>query len=199
MTSAKHASLCPVTGIGHATSGDWRQRRLASKAPSAWAVAATSLAATVVVTTLWAPWSVTELPRSVRLSSELGGDLSLAVGAGESIAFSPDGALVALVARNAAGETRQLYIRRLEQLQTTALYGTEGAENPFFSPDSQWVAFFADGKLKRIAVAGGAPQTVCEAPNGRGGTGRRTETSCSRRHKAEAWCRYRTRAGHPSR
>ena len=50
--------------------------------------------------------------------------------------------------------------------QATALPGTDGAESPFFSPDGQQIAFFAGGKLKRISVTGGAPVTVCDAPNG---------------------------------
>ena len=54
-------------------------------------------------------------------------------------------------------------------MQATALAGTDGADSPFFSPDGQQIAFFAGGKLKRISVAGGAPVTLCDAPNGRGG------------------------------
>jgi serine/threonine-protein kinase len=63
-----------------------------------------------------------------------------------------------------------LYVRSLDQLQATALSGTDGAETPFFSPDSQWLGFFASGKLKKIAVQGGAAVTLCDASSGRGGT-----------------------------
>jgi dipeptidyl aminopeptidase/acylaminoacyl peptidase len=59
----------------------------------------------------------------------------------------------------------RLYVRRLDQLAATSLAGTEGAAGPFFSPDGQWLGFFADGKLKKIAVTGGAPVTL--APDGR--------------------------------
>jgi len=64
----------------------------------------------------------------------------------------------------------QLYVRRLDQLQATSLAGTDDAQSPFFSPDGQWIAFFAGGKLKKIAVTGGAALTLCDAPTGRGGT-----------------------------
>ena len=60
-------------------------------------------------------------------------------------------------------------MRRLDQLQATPLSGTDDADSPFFSPDGQWIGFFADGKLKKIAVTGGAAVTLCDAPNGRGG------------------------------
>lgn len=50
----------------------------------------------------------------------------------------------------------------------TPIAGTEGASDPFFSPDSQWIGFFADGKLKKISVEGGAPITVCDGPSDRG-------------------------------
>ena len=48
--------------------------------------------------------------------------------------------------------------------------GTANAAGPFFSPDSQWIAFFADGQLKKVPVAGGTPVTLCEAPVGLGGS-----------------------------
>jgi len=50
---------------------------------------------------------------------------------------------------------RQLFVRKLDQLQPAPLAGTEGAEGPFFSPDGQWIGFFASGKLKKVSVAGG--------------------------------------------
>src|SRR4029077_14890718 len=52
----------------------------------------------------------------------------------------------------------------------TPLSGTDGAANPFFSPDGQWIAFFAGAKLKKVSVAGGAPLTLCDAAAGRGGS-----------------------------
>jgi serine/threonine-protein kinase len=65
-----------------------------------------------------------------------------------------------------------LYLRTMDALEAQAIPGTEpwGVENPFFSPDSQWVGFFAEGKLKKIPVTGGASQIVCDAADALGGS-----------------------------
>ncbi len=57
-----------------------------------------------------------------------------------------------------------LWLRPLSSLDARSLAGTEGAAQPFWSPDSRSIAFFAAGKLKRIDLSGGAPQTLCDAP-----------------------------------
>jgi serine/threonine-protein kinase len=56
---------------------------------------------------------------------------------------------------------RQLFVRKIDQLQATALGGTTNATIPFFSPDSQWIGFFADGHLKKVSVTGGAAVSLC--------------------------------------
>jgi len=65
-----------------------------------------------------------------------------------------------------------LSVRRLDQATTTTtrLAGTEGASLPFFSPNGQWVAYFAARKLQKVAVEGGAPIALCDAPFEGGGT-----------------------------
>ena len=83
--------------------------------------------------------------------------------------LSPNGEMLAFIARRSGGEARQIYVRRLDQLQAAPLAGTDGALNPFFSPDSQWIAFFADGKLKKIPALGGGAVTICAVLNNRGG------------------------------
>lgn len=84
------------------------------------------------------------------------------------MAISPDGtALVFMVRHNT---TSQLYLRRLDRLEAVPLKGTDDGLNPFFSPDGQWIAFFAAGKLKKMSVLGGTPVTLSDAPLGRGGT-----------------------------
>jgi DNA-binding winged helix-turn-helix (wHTH) protein len=83
--------------------------------------------------------------------------------------LSPDGRYLAI----AAG---QLWIRPLDAFETRPVSGTEGATFPFWSPDSQSVGFFAQGKLKKISVTGGLAQTICESPTGRGGTWSRDGT-----------------------
>jgi Tol biopolymer transport system component len=89
-------------------------------------------------------------------------------------AFSPDGSSVALIAESSsdtsAKSTRSLWIRQLDRAEPRELPGTEGALHPFWSPDGKSVGFFADGKLKRIAVAGGPPQVICDAPLAWGGS-----------------------------
>ena len=73
------------------------------------------------------------------------------------VAISPRGTHVVYSANNA------LSLRPLDQLQSTTIPGTDGAHNPFFSPDGQWLGFWADGQLKRVSVSGGAPVTLGEA------------------------------------
>jgi len=133
-----------------------------------WAMA--GALALVLMLVLWAPWrSVVAAPTLLRLNAELGADVSLAFGSGDAASLSPDGAVVAFVAQSSGGGSPQLYVRRLNQPLATPLSGTEGASSPFFSPDGQSLAFFADGKLKRIAIIGGAAVTVGDAPDPRGG------------------------------
>jgi serine/threonine-protein kinase len=133
-----------------------------------WAVAGALAFALVLV--LWAPWRKSlQVPAPLRLNAELGTDLSLTIGPGAAAILSPDGAVVAFVAQRSGGGSPQLYVRHLNQLQATPLSGTDDVESPFFSPDGQWIAFFAGGKLKKISVTGGAAVTLCDAPAGRGG------------------------------
>ena len=82
------------------------------------------------------------------------------------LALSPDGKNLVYVGHQAA--TTMLVLRALDRLEETPIAGTEGASDPFFSPDSQWIGFFADGKLKKISIQGGAPITICDGPSDRG-------------------------------
>jgi eukaryotic-like serine/threonine-protein kinase len=80
--------------------------------------------------------------------------------------LSPDGGSVAFIAR--VGKVTQLWIRPLDSFADRPLPGTEDVEFAFWSPDSRNLGFFAQGRLKRIAVAGGPPQTLCDADSNRG-------------------------------
>jgi len=79
---------------------------------------------------------------------------------------SPDGHSLVFAAMS-QGRAR-LYLRALDAAEARALNGTEGAQYPFWSPDSRSIGFFADSKLKRVEAAGGAPFTLCDAPDGKG-------------------------------
>jgi serine/threonine protein kinase/Tol biopolymer transport system component len=75
-----------------------------------------------------------------------------------TVAISPDGNWLAYVA--VRGSIQQLFLRAMDSLEVKPLPNTEGADTPFFSPDSRWLGFFADGKVKKIAVTGGAAVTL---------------------------------------
>jgi len=85
------------------------------------------------------------------------------------IAVSPDGRHIALVGINKEGRTR-LWIRSLDALTPRELAGSDGATSPFWSPDSRFVAFYADGKLKKIDIAGGPPVELCSISSFNSGT-----------------------------
>ena len=108
-------------------------------------------------------------PQQMRLSTEIGADASLNTSSGASAILSPDGTRLAFVAMG-TDQKQRIYVRPLDQLQATALSGTENALDLFFSPDGQWLGFFADAKLKKISVQGGAAVTLCDALQERGGS-----------------------------
>ena len=85
---------------------------------------------------------------------------------GVSVALSPDGTRLAYVARQ--GGLQQVYMRSLEGLDAKPVSGSEGGVEPFFSPDSQWLGFFAGGKLKKISVGGGEALSIADASDPRG-------------------------------
>jgi Tol biopolymer transport system component/predicted Ser/Thr protein kinase len=96
----------------------------------------------------------------VTTSNELGGG---------HLALSPDGAMLAFVAVDSVG-IRHLMVRALHALDAKELPATKGATYPFWSPDSRHIGFFQSGKLKKIEASGGPAVTICEVPDGRGGS-----------------------------
>jgi Tol biopolymer transport system component/predicted Ser/Thr protein kinase len=107
-------------------------------------------------------------PQVRRLAVALPADQRLVLADHPALALSPDGTRVVYVAESSGAV--QLYLRSMDRLEALPLAGTEGASSPFFSPDGQWIGFFADGKLNKVSVQGGPPVTLCDAPENRGAT-----------------------------
>lgn len=88
-------------------------------------------------------------------------DQRLEIGPAPPLALSADGTRLVYVARHAGRS--QLYFRNADEFEARALPGTEEAESPFFSPNGEWVGFFAESKLKKVALSGGTPSFICDA------------------------------------
>jgi serine/threonine protein kinase/Tol biopolymer transport system component len=146
-----------------------RHPQLARALPWAISVATSVLAVALVVVS--APWRPRIGVQPIRVNVRLGSDVSVAnvLPLSAHLALSPQGDVLAFVGQKAGG-TRQLYVRRLDQWQTVPLAGTDNGTDPFFSPDGRWIGFFADGKLKKMAVTGGAAVALCDVAGAAGGT-----------------------------
>jgi serine/threonine-protein kinase len=79
-----------------------------------------------------------------------------------AMALSPDGRT--LVVRSAAGSGSQLFLRRLDQLETMPIPGTQGADSPFFSPDGTWIGFWANGELRKLRAPDGPASAIARVP-----------------------------------
>ncbi len=85
-----------------------------------------------------------------------------------NVIVSPDGTKIAFVAATSKATT--LWVRSLAVDDARSLSGTDGASNPFWSPDGKRLGFFANGKLRTVDIAGGLPEAIADAPAGRGGS-----------------------------
>jgi len=111
----------------------------------------------------WSPWHNTErgtnpvmrFPINLPLTAPL-------VGGASTVAISPDGKYFVYLALSSGNS--KLFLRPIDQFSAQPMAGTDGANDPFFSPDGQWVAFFANGRLKKVSIFGGPPQDVCTVP-----------------------------------
>ena len=123
------------------------------------------------------PWQRDGSParsKEVKFSIALPEDERIATTELGAVSMSPDGRVIVYVAGR--GNTTQLMLRALDSGTARPMPGTFGAVSPFFSPDGEWVGFFADGKLKKAPVSGGAPIAICDAPDGLGGSWSRKGT-----------------------
>jgi Tol biopolymer transport system component len=113
---------------------------------------------------VWAAWHFRQMPAGERVFSlqiNPPDGAQFAFGANDSgISLSPDGRTAAYVATD-KGKTA-LWVQALAGTTARQIAGTEGAGLPFWSPNSQSIAFFAQGRLQRVDLAGGAPQTICD-------------------------------------
>ena len=137
-----------------------------SRSGTAWVVASVLLivAAAAILSARRLSNRVAELDRPVRASIVMPENTAI-----RGVALSPDGRRLAFVARDASGESH-LWVRALDSFAVTPLPGTGSSSFPFWSPDGRFIAFFADGDLKKIDASGGPPQVICDAPEARGGS-----------------------------
>ena len=140
-----------------------RRRSRAFARPLLWIASGIATAALAA----WAIWPSAAIPvpngNPAQFTWRLPADLAL----GSEPAVSPDGHRIVFVGVSNAGS--RLYVRELASLEATPVRGTEGAKQPFWSPDGAAVGFFAEGRLKRVNLQGGAPIDIAPAPDARGG------------------------------
>jgi serine/threonine protein kinase len=144
-------------------------RRLLNRQSLGWIVAVVAVVVAAIVLTLayflGKSNVATSATKQFTLAQPLEG--SLVLQSAPSLLFSPDGThLVSTV--QTAGKT-QLFDRPVSAATARPIDGTEGATDPFFSPDGQWLAFFVNGLLKKVFLSGGEPEVICKAENSRGG------------------------------
>ena len=87
---------------------------------------------------------------------------------GASVSISPDGKRIAFTARDRAGRVL-LWVRAMDSLTAAPLVGTDGAQFPFWSPDSRFIAYSAQNKLLKIPASGGPTQPLCAVDGMAGG------------------------------
>jgi eukaryotic-like serine/threonine-protein kinase len=129
---------------------------------AAWALSAIAIIALVMAAIAWFKASRTKpVPMLFHAAVPF---------AANDVSLSPDGRSVALIGYSDTANNYILWTYRIGGDQPAAIEGTRGASFPFWAPDGKSIGFFADGKLKKVELERGQIQTICDAPNGRGGS-----------------------------
>jgi len=153
-----------------------KQKRWKALIP--WIITIIAVSVTITSLFLWRTTSITE-QSPIRFVYNLPPDQTLEIEDvefyGSALTISPDGSQFVYTATDSGGNTK-LYRRPIGQFVSTPISGTEGANNPFFSPDGQWVGFFSGGWLKKVPTLGGMPINICEAKAGFGASWGTDET-----------------------
>ncbi len=106
-----------------------------------------------------------EVRSPARLVVALPPDQELSLGeeaAVSAIAISPNGQLLVYTAAQPGGGSTQLFLRPIDEFEAQPIAGTEGAQAPFFSPNGEWIGFFANRTLQKVSVLGGSPVKICD-------------------------------------
>jgi Tol biopolymer transport system component len=138
----------------------------------AWVVVAAVPAAVVVtwMATTWiSPRETASRLEPVRFSFEPPAGVTSRRAGGGDLALSPDGRRVAFVGQDVSGGSA-IWLRFLDSEESHKVQGSDGGSAPFWSPDGQFLGFFAQNKLKKVAIAGGTPENICTSDPGLGAT-----------------------------
>ena len=162
--SARDLSFALSSLSGTDSSGAARASAVSRSVPwLRWMIAGLVLAAVVAAT-----WFVARRPAPttrMQFAIAIPDDLSAS-----HMALSRDGSTLVFVSPEPNTGVPMLYLQRIGSASVTVLSGTENASFPFWSPDGAYIAFFASGKMLKIAAAGGAPQTLAPVLAARGGS-----------------------------
>ncbi len=143
-----------------------------SQARLPWTVAVAASITAITFATLWLTTDATPLMTTRFAVPAPENAFFGSFSANPNMALSPDGRHLAFVAvSGGAGgaDANMLWVRSFDSLETRLIAGSEGAAQPFWSPDNRFTAFFSAGQLKKVAVAGGTPETIYRGPAGVGG------------------------------
>jgi serine/threonine protein kinase/Tol biopolymer transport system component len=148
-----------------------------------------------------AVWNLRPMPAATaqtveRLTINLRPNTQLASMDYEMAVLSPDGSRLVYVA-SASGGTPQLYLRAMDSFDANPIPGSEGAGNPFFSPDGRWIGFYTAGKLKKVSANGGAALTLCSVVGFRGAAWGTDDTIVFATNNAEGLWQVPASGGRP--
>ena len=132
----------------------------------------TAFLAIALLFSLFALHQATRAParKPVELSLSIPADQELDLTSGPAVVVSPDGSRLAYIIHDSKSGANSLYVRELDSDAPVLSEGAGSAAAPFFSPDGQWIGYFADGKLKKVSVRGGAAISLADVNGYRGGT-----------------------------
>ena len=173
-TAAQFADALGDVASGRMTVASHRRESAVHRSPRRMIAMLTvvALVLTAIAAAGWWKAAQQPPPDTVRFVLALPGKQILADLPGSSVAMSPDGLTVAYLARE--DQVRGIHLRRLDELTVRSLAGTDGANDPRFSPDGRWIAFFmgdegrAKGEIVKVAIEGGPAIPVARTGRFRG-------------------------------